>query len=91
VGYRMQVHCETGCAGTSCGAGGGPGQRVVAREFGLARKTVRKMLEYSALPGYQRQKPVRRPELDPCQGHRAFDLSPWQVSDEKIDSCGRGS
>ncbi|MGA7314247.1 MAG: hypothetical protein WBX22_09765 [Silvibacterium sp.] len=25
-------------------------QRVVVREFGLARKTVRKMLEYSAPP-----------------------------------------
>lgn len=26
------------------------------------------MLEYSAPPGYQRQKPVRRPKLDPWQG-----------------------
>ena len=46
----------------------GRSQRVVAREFGLARKTVRKMLEYSAPPGYQRQKPVRRPKLGPWQG-----------------------
>ena len=43
-------------------------QRQVAREFGLARKTVRKMLAYSAPPGYQRQKPVRRPKLGPWQG-----------------------
>jgi transposase len=39
----------------------------VAREFGLARKTVRKMLEYSAPPGYRRQKPVGRPKLGPWQ------------------------
>src|ERR1017187_5901356 len=45
----------------------GQSQRTVAREFGLARKTVRKMLEYSAPPGYQRQKPVRRPKLGPWQ------------------------
>jgi transposase len=43
-------------------------RRAVTREFGLARKTVSKMLEYSAPPGYQRQKPVRRPKLDPWQG-----------------------
>src|SRR5271157_3319815 len=43
-------------------------QREVAREFGLARKTVRKMLEYPAPPGYRRQKPVWRPKLGPWQG-----------------------
>ncbi len=46
----------------------GMSRRSAAREFGLARKTVRKMLEYSAPPGYQRQKPVRRPKLGPWQG-----------------------
>jgi transposase len=46
----------------------GLSQRAVARELGLARKTVRKMLAYSAPPGYQRQKPVRRPKLGPWQG-----------------------
>jgi transposase len=45
----------------------GRSQREVAREFGLARKTVRKMLAYPAPPGYQRQKPVRRPKLGPWQ------------------------
>ena len=45
----------------------GRSQRKVAREFGLARKTVRKMLDYPAPPGYQRQKPVRRPKLGPWQ------------------------
>src|ERR1700685_3203715 len=53
---RRAVHVEGG------------GQREVAREFGLARKTVRKMLAYSAPPGYQRQRPVRRPKLGPWLG-----------------------
>jgi len=37
-------------------------------EMGLARRTVHKMPEYSLPPGYQRQKPVRRPKLGPWQG-----------------------
>ena len=46
----------------------GMSRRAAAREFGLARKTVGKMLEYSAPPGYQRQKPIKRPKLGPWQG-----------------------
>src|SRR5436305_2455023 len=46
----------------------GRSRRAVAREFGLARKTIRKMLEYSLPPGYQRQWPVRRPKLGPWLG-----------------------
>ena len=46
----------------------GQSQRAVAREFGLARKTVGKMLEYSLPPGYRRQQPVRRPKLGPWLG-----------------------
>ena len=42
----------------------GMSEREAARQFGLARETVRKMLRYSAPPGYQRQKPARRPKLD---------------------------
>lgn len=42
----------------------GMSEREAAREFGLARETVRKMLRYSSPPGYQRQKPARRPKLD---------------------------
>ena len=41
----------------------GRSQRSVAREFGLARDTVRKMLEYSILPGYRRKEPAKRPKL----------------------------
>ena len=36
-------------------------EREVARRFGLARETMRKMLRYSAPPGYQRQQPARQP------------------------------
>lgn len=42
----------------------GVSEREAARQFGLARETVRKMLRYSVPPGYQRQKPARRPKLD---------------------------
>jgi transposase len=40
----------------------------VAREFGISRKTISKMLRYSVPPGYQRQQPVRRPKLGPWLG-----------------------
>jgi transposase len=46
----------------------GMSRRAAAREFPLARKTVSKMLEDSAPPGYRRQQPVRRPKLGPWQG-----------------------
>ena len=39
-------------------------EREAARQFGLARETVRKMLRYAVPPGYRRQQPVRRPTLD---------------------------
>lgn len=42
--------------------------RHAAREFGLSRKTVRKMLAYSVPPGYQRAKPAKRPKLGPWLG-----------------------
>jgi hypothetical protein len=43
----------------------GRSQRSVAREFGLARVTVRKMLGYSIPPGYRRKEPAKRPKLGP--------------------------
>lgn len=42
--------------------------RQAAREFGLSRKTVRKMLQFSLPPGYERKKPVLRPKLGPWLG-----------------------
>ena len=38
--------------------------REASRVFGLHRDTVRKMLAYSAPPGYRRQSPPRRPKLE---------------------------
>jgi transposase len=46
----------------------GMSMREAAREFGLARKTIRKMLAYSVPPGYERKKPVKRPKLGPWLG-----------------------
>ena len=46
----------------------GRSQRAVAREFGLSRDTVRKMLQYAVPPGYQRQQPIQRPKLGPWIG-----------------------
>ena len=46
----------------------GKSQRAVAREFGLSRDTVRKMLQYAVPPGYQRQQPIKKPKLGPWLG-----------------------
>jgi transposase len=42
--------------------------RQASREFGLARKTIRKMLAHSVPPGYERKKPIPRPKLGPWLG-----------------------
>ena len=42
--------------------------RETSRVFSLHRDTVRKMLAYSVPPGYRRQTPPRRPQLDPYTG-----------------------
>lgn len=46
----------------------GKSRRETAREFGIARKTVNKMLRYSVPPGYQRTQPIRKPKLGPWLG-----------------------
>ena len=43
-------------------------ERAAARHFGISRESVRKMLEFSVPPGYQRTAPVRRPKLDGLTG-----------------------
>ena len=42
--------------------------REASRVFGLHRDTVRKMLAYSAPPGYRRKGPPHRPKLEPFTG-----------------------
>ena len=42
--------------------------REASRVFGLHRDTVRKMTAYSVPPGYRRQNPPRRPQLEPFTG-----------------------
>ena len=42
--------------------------REASRVFSLHRDTVRKMLAYSAPPGYRRKVPPRRPKLEPFTG-----------------------
>ena len=56
-------------------------RRAEAREFGLARKTVGKMLEYSAPPGYQRQKPVKRPKLSSTDHTAKESSAGYQLAD----------
>jgi transposase len=46
----------------------GRSQREVAREFGISRKTIQKMLRYTVPPGYRRQQAVRRPKPGPWLG-----------------------
>jgi transposase len=43
-------------------------EREAARQFGVSRETVRKMLRFSVPPGYRRQQPARRPKLGPWAG-----------------------
>ncbi len=38
--------------------------RAIARDFGISRDSVSKMLTYSEPPGYQRTAPIKRPKLD---------------------------
>ena len=46
----------------------GISEREAAQRFGIARKTVHKMLAFSVPPGYQRRQPVRRPKLEAFLG-----------------------
>lgn len=47
---------------------GGMSIRQAAREFGLSRKTIRKMMMFSLPPGYARKKPVVRRKVGPWPG-----------------------
>src|SRR5207248_3355613 len=63
--------------------------RQAAREFGLARKTIRKMLQHSLPPGYARTKPVERPMLGPWLGIIDQILVEDRVTAEKAAPHGQ--
>lgn len=42
----------------------GQSGRSIARDFGISRDSVAKMLAYSGPPGYRRTASIKRPKLD---------------------------
>ncbi len=58
--YGVELYCAVRLAIVDEGLS----HREAARRFGIDRRTVKKMLSYSAPPGYRRSQPVRRPKLD---------------------------
>jgi len=46
----------------------GRSQCEVAREFGISRTTIQKMLRYAVPPGYRRQQAMKPPKLGPWLG-----------------------
>ena len=74
--------------------------REIARQFGISRDSVRKMLTYSEPPGCRRTAPVRRPKLDPFTEqidewlledkgrHRKQRHTAKRVFDRLRDECG---
>ena len=56
------------CSGSAGGCRRGIEPSRGGRRFGIDRRTVKKMLRYSAPPGYRRTAPVRRPKLEGFTG-----------------------
>lgn len=52
--------------------------RQIARDFGISRDSVRKMLTYSEPPGYRRTAQIKRPKLDPY----VDQIDQWLAEDE---------
>ena len=46
----------------------GASQRATARQFGISREMVKKMLRHALPPGYRRSTPATRPKLEPFLG-----------------------
>ena len=65
--YHVEIYVRVRRACRACMVEG-MSVREASRVFGLHRDTVRKMLAYSAPPGYRRQDPPRRPRLEPFTG-----------------------
>ena len=66
-----QAHFQDGLSG-----------REIARQFGISRDSVRKMLLFSEPPGYRRSAPIRRPKLDAFTAQ----IDQWLLEDK---SCHR--
>jgi len=62
--YAMELYAQVRLAVMADGMS----KRQAARHFGIDRKTVDKICNHSAPPGYRRVKPVRRPKLEPFTG-----------------------
>lgn len=52
--------------------------RQIARDFGVSRDSVAKMLAYSEPPGYRRTAPIKRPKLDPY----VAQIDSWLAEDK---------
>jgi len=52
--------------------------RQIARDFGISRDSVAKMLAYSEPPGYRRTSPIKRPKLDPY----VAQIDSWLAEDK---------
>ena len=50
---KVRLACRDGMSG-----------REAARQFGISRESVRKIMSFSVPPGYRRTAPIRRPKLD---------------------------
>jgi transposase len=62
-----RAHFEEGLSG-----------RQIARDFGVSRDSVAKMLAYSEPPGYRRTAPIKRPKLDPY----TVQIDQWLAEDK---------
>jgi hypothetical protein len=68
VGYREVYKVEVYARVRRAVQVDGMSIRQAAREFGSARKTIRKVMRFSLPPGYARKKPIQRPKLGPWLG-----------------------
>ena len=65
----------------------GLSRRQAAERFGKDPRTIKKMCELSAPPGYRRAKPAARPKLDPFRGIiEAIDKPPVTLPEPRRES-----